>query len=370
MNIEKCFGANIKRLRLSSSMTQEELGNLIGYSEKAVSKWERGISVPSAAVLIDIAKLFKVKLDDLFKEDKFYLLGIDGGGTKTHIILSDCDMNVIREIKVGSCNPIDIGIEETKRVLRNAIYTVCDGIPLQNVSVFAGISGGTSFDMKSKLNEFFRELGFYAYESDTDNRNTVAAGLGKGNGVALIMGTGICAFCQKELVHTRVAGWGYLFDDGGCAYNIGRDGLAAYYRAYDGSGKPNKIYELIKREYPDPQQLLGELYGGGKKAVAAYAHFVYDAARENDSAAMEILQRNMKFAANVIETAAAALTEPRVKVVLAGGLTKERMTFELLLKELSDPEKYELCVLNIEPVQGALMLAKELYEKKKGGETV
>ena len=49
-------------------MTQLELGNAIDYSDKAVSKWERGEAVPDAYVLLRLAKLFGVSVDYLLSD--------------------------------------------------------------------------------------------------------------------------------------------------------------------------------------------------------------------------------------------------------------------------------------------------------------
>ena len=54
---------NIVRLRQASGMTQAELAAKLNYSDKAVSKWERGESLPDVAVLAKIADLFQVSLD-------------------------------------------------------------------------------------------------------------------------------------------------------------------------------------------------------------------------------------------------------------------------------------------------------------------
>ena len=60
---------NIQDLRQSASMTQAELAQRLNYSDKAVSKWERGESVPDVAVLKSIADIFDVTVDYLLKED-------------------------------------------------------------------------------------------------------------------------------------------------------------------------------------------------------------------------------------------------------------------------------------------------------------
>ena len=58
---------NIGRLRQASGMTQAELAAKLNYSDKAVSKWERGESLPDVAVLAQIADLFQVSLDWLVR---------------------------------------------------------------------------------------------------------------------------------------------------------------------------------------------------------------------------------------------------------------------------------------------------------------
>ena len=53
-------GAVIKRLRENKNLTQSDLAVMIGVSSKAVSKWERGESVPDVSVLKSIADYFGV----------------------------------------------------------------------------------------------------------------------------------------------------------------------------------------------------------------------------------------------------------------------------------------------------------------------
>lgn len=45
------FASNLIRLRTAAGMTQAELGEQLNYSDKSISKWERGEAIPDAAVL-------------------------------------------------------------------------------------------------------------------------------------------------------------------------------------------------------------------------------------------------------------------------------------------------------------------------------
>lgn len=67
MNID--IGSKIKTLRLSKSMTQEQLAKALHVSAQAVSKWENGKSYPDIHSLLLLSALFDVSLDQLIKGD-------------------------------------------------------------------------------------------------------------------------------------------------------------------------------------------------------------------------------------------------------------------------------------------------------------
>ena len=68
-DLKPIIAKNITELRKASSMTQIDLAARLNYSDKAVSKWERGESVPDICVLKEIADLFGVRVDYLLHED-------------------------------------------------------------------------------------------------------------------------------------------------------------------------------------------------------------------------------------------------------------------------------------------------------------
>ena len=67
-DLKEIVAKNITELRQSAKLTQLELGNAISYSDKAVSKWERGEAVPDAYVLLKLADIFGVTVDYILKE--------------------------------------------------------------------------------------------------------------------------------------------------------------------------------------------------------------------------------------------------------------------------------------------------------------
>ena len=61
--------SNIINLRTAAGMTQAELGAKLNYSDKTISKWERGEAIPDAYVLTQMAELFDVTVDSLLSSD-------------------------------------------------------------------------------------------------------------------------------------------------------------------------------------------------------------------------------------------------------------------------------------------------------------
>ncbi len=362
---EEKFAYNINRLRNAYDLTQKQFAERIGYSEKTVSKWECVGSVPSIETLYKIATVFSVPLDELFRDKCTYFLGIDGGGTKTDFVLSDENLNIIKEVRLDGCNPIDIGIEKSKEILTRGIYEACSDVAISSVVMFAGLAGGVSGGTKEKLEEFFATFGFKDFENGSDTQNIVSAALGDGDGVIVIMGTGHCAIAQTDGEKERVSGWGYLLDDGGSGYSISRDALAAAYRSLDGSGEHTVFADKIFSRYDNPQELLKTVYDGGKRFIAAFCPLVFECAESGDKVCLDIIKKNMKFAANTIKTAAKKVGEKGIKAVAAGGLSSIPLAMQYLREELGNTDAVNLSVLDVRPVIGALVYAEKILKNSE-----
>ena len=71
MDLEKLkrqIGTNIALQRKNAGLTQAGLAEKLNYSDKAVSKWERGDSMPDILTLVQLSELFEVSVDDLLSD--------------------------------------------------------------------------------------------------------------------------------------------------------------------------------------------------------------------------------------------------------------------------------------------------------------
>ena len=68
-DIRQIIAENLTELRKVNKLTQLELAEKLNYSDKAISKWERGESLPDVEILCQLAELYGVSLDYLVTKD-------------------------------------------------------------------------------------------------------------------------------------------------------------------------------------------------------------------------------------------------------------------------------------------------------------
>ena len=69
-NVKENLPQNLTKLRLASKMTQSEVAEKLNYTDKSVSKWERGEAIPPIDVIKDLANLYGVSIDYLVSDGK------------------------------------------------------------------------------------------------------------------------------------------------------------------------------------------------------------------------------------------------------------------------------------------------------------
>lgn len=66
--LNKIISQNLISLRTKSGLTQLQVAEKINYSDKSISKWERGDAIPDIPVMLQLAQLYGVSLDDMVKK--------------------------------------------------------------------------------------------------------------------------------------------------------------------------------------------------------------------------------------------------------------------------------------------------------------
>lgn len=351
------IGKNIRTYRMREGLTQRALADNVLVSFQAISAWERGLSVPDLENAIRLANYFGVPVDALFAESESSLLvGIDGGGTKTEFVLFDCHGNVKTVTRQEGSNPNDRGIDHSLEVLTGGLEQLLRGKTPK--AVFAGI-GGVSLEkyqkaIKSHLTERFHTL----MGADTDASNVLSMGEDPDNSLAVICGTGSCVFVRKGGERYRIGGWGYLLDQAGSAYDVGKDGLRRTLAAEDGLAAPSLLTELITQAVGGNVFFnINKIYANGRPYIADLARIVLQAAHGGDENALQILRENAGRLAQLLSAAVKRYDAPR-QAVAAGSFLKDDIFREMV----QDMSGVDLWLPDLPPVYGACVEAMRLCD--------
>ena len=79
----------IKILRTARGWTQAELARRLGITRNGVNSWEQGLSMPSPALLVELAKVFSVSTDYLLGIEHLESINVTGLGRKDIALLSE-----------------------------------------------------------------------------------------------------------------------------------------------------------------------------------------------------------------------------------------------------------------------------------------
>ena len=296
---------NIYKYRKKMKMSQEELGDVIGVSTQAVSKWERGISDPGLNHIIAMSEIFSVSLDELIdvRHDvrKTAYIGIDGGGTKTEFVLFTEQGHIVNRICLEGSNANVCGVENACGVLKKGIDVLLS--MYYDVSgVFGGLAGYASGNNDRKIDAFLSK----AYpglpiKCDSDILNIFALGPRSENSVAVICGTGFIAYARQKEQLVRVCGWGYLLEEAGSGYDMGREALRAALSHRDRIGPETLITGLVeKRLGRSAWDSVDRIYGEDKSFIASFAPVIFEAYSRGDAVAEKILRSNVERIAHVL----------------------------------------------------------------------
>ncbi|MEV4159375.1 N-acetylglucosamine kinase [Nonomuraea dietziae] len=143
----------------------------------------------------------------------------------------------------------------------------------------------------------------------TDVVTSHAGAFAGGRGVVLAAGTGAIALGVADTVR-QVDGWGYLYGDAGGGFWIGRQGLDAAYRGFDGRAEAGALTERAQAVWGDLAELPGLLYlsPDAVARIARFAVHVFELA-ERDATARAIVSEAGRELASTVTAAARCFPE-------------------------------------------------------------
>ncbi len=302
-----------------------------------------------------------------------YVLGIDGGGTKTVCILMDNTHQVIGRSEAGPSNYQSIGIESSLKVIETAIEEVVKNtgnLPIAAVCLgLAGVGRVTDIELfKGLIQELpiIRQLQPLTIMIGNDAEIALFAGIGDDVGIVVAVGTGSVVFGRNHQgITKRVGGWGYILGDEGSAYHIALSGMQAALKSYDGREIATSLIDGFKQHLnlTSIEDLVPVIYQQGWKVkeIAALAPVVDLAAATGDPIANKIIDNTVQEFVTSTSTVMQSIfnSESIVEVVTTGSVWRGQSKIHQKFTE-SITENFPLIKViypRYEPAFGACLLA-------------
>lgn len=302
-----------------------------------------------------------------------YVLGLDGGASKTHAVVVNEMGQVLGFGQAGASNHQVYGLQPALREVQRAVKSALDGAGLLPSDIELGcfcLAGADLPEDYIMLQEAVQALN--VARSNVIKNDTIAAlrsGTTRSWGVVVICGTGFNAAGRspdgQEIV---LPGLGPISGDWGGGGTLSEEMIRAIMRAWDGRGKPTLLTDLVLRALAvdSVEKLLAMLYHEevDSQHLLDLVPFLFEAAEAGDQVAQELI---IRMGTEVAITANAlirrlSLTEEDVEVVLGGSVFKGRG--DLMLNTITrlvheESPKARIVRPHHEPVVGAVLLALE-----------
>ncbi len=226
-----------------------------------------------------------------------YVIGVDGGGTKTHAVVMDEQARVLGEGFAGPSNPLRVGVNSAALAVREAVDEACDAAGVRRADIVAaevGLAGVRRADLRERVRETLLGLGLGRIEVVTDAEIALYGATNGAPGLVLIAGTGsICCGLSARGKRMCAGGWGPLAGDEGGGAWLAQRALQAVAHATDGRGPETMLVKAACRYFnvTAPEDLSLALYAPSmtNEHLAGFGRNVIVAAQKRDAVARAII---------------------------------------------------------------------------------
>ncbi len=285
-----------------------------------------------------------------------YFIAIDSGGTKTDTVLFDETGHILyRDLSKG-CNAMDIGEEEAKRRMLEALQRTEAVSPEPVSAIFGGIAGTDYFG--DFLAEYLRpRLAAKHIRIDDDGTNLISGAVGRVDACSMVCGTGSSLFVRKDgKLIKHIGGRGYLIDTGGSGFELGQAALKTAFRAVDGRGEATVLVELLEKQMgTDLHHGMKEVFRQGRAYVASFARVVFAGRELGDKLCYEIIDRGTTALAE-LTWAAEKYFQDDFTVVMGGGIFAAYPDYAEQVK-IKASRRANMIYSDVPPVFGAVVEA-------------
>ena len=301
-----------------------------------------------------------------------YVAGVDGGGTRTRVLLLARDGATAGRAEGPAALVRPDRPAAAARVVADTVRRAAEaaGAALPLPAVWAGLAGAGRASVRRALEAGLRD-GHIArtVRVGTDVQAAFHDAFGAGAGIVVVAGTGsVVLGAAQDGSRLQVGGWGGVMGDEGSGYHIGVSALRAIARAADGRAPPTALTAAVlnRLDLARPRDLPLWAESATKAEIAALAPLAIRTARSGDAAAQTVVQRALDAIADQLSAAIHRLfssaSDSPPPVALTGGLIAPDGPLRDELEQLVASAGGHLLPRAVIPERGAARLALTLLD--------
>lgn len=301
------------------------------------------------------------------RQEQRYVLGVDGGGSKTVGILADVSGVERARVMLGASNPNVVGIEASAGRLAEVVRTCCAAAgvdPRLIAKAVFGIAGAGSENNRRDLALALSTLlvPSIPFELTTDARIALEGSFSGGPGAAIVAGTGSIVVVKNDAHEiASYGGWGRLIGDPGSGTAIGMDAVRMVVRTIDGVEHAGALRSALAREYHwnSRSDIISAVYRQNFD-IAAIVPLVMKLVEAEDPYAIRIFRNAAAELADLAATILSMTAAPSIRVATCGGLIDHATNYRTMLVEELTAKDSRIAAQMPErsPVMGAVLMAR------------
>ncbi len=299
-----------------------------------------------------------------------YIIGIDGGGTKTEAVAYSLEGAELGRGYSGFGNMLlgeEIALMNISQAVKECITNVEKYSPSgECIMLYPGIAGIDSGNNRKRLEEILHNQFNVRVRAINDAEIALAAVLKGQDGMLTISGTGSISYGINNGIVARAGGWGHLLGDEGSGYYIAMQVFKNMTREHDmglNIGRLSNAF-MERLNITNVEEIKKIIYSSQKGDIAAFAPLVVREAEDEDDFAIQILkQAGLDLSDITLRVCRKLNINESVGVGIKGSiLTQVKLVREEFEKQLSSKIK-DLKIIEdeVSPAKGGYYLGiKEL----------
>ena len=309
-----------------------------------------------------------------FGSDMKYLIGIDGGGSRTRLQCFDMSGMPVSETTAGTTDFHQIGASGVAGVLSRAFDRL--GVDPGDSLVGFGMPafGENKSEDEMAADEIRKSFPGTRISFENDVYCAWAGAMAFSPGVTVVCGTGAMSVgCGSDGRLVRCGGWDIFFSDEGSGYWLGKKALEIFTKQADRRLPRGALYDLMRERLKiqddmEINSIVRSEYAVSRERTASLQMVLFEAQRQGDETAKQAYEQAIREVALIALGAVRQLDfeDETVDVSYIGGLFKEKELFlDPFVTEINKHFKANVFAPKLSPCQGALLFALNRFEKDK-----